>query len=100
METPEKRDKRRSRIGLTAAACAVFVAAMVGASFAAVPLYRVFCSLTGFGGATRQADRGPGEELNRTMKIRFDANISNDLGWSFRPAVREMTVRIGEVAAA
>ncbi|MBN8996711.1 MAG: cytochrome c oxidase assembly protein [Rhizobiales bacterium] len=91
---------RRSRMGLTAAACAVFVVAMIGAAFAVSPLYSMFCSLTGFGGATRQAEKAPGEVLDREITILFDSNISNDLGWSFRPEQRQMKVKLGEVAEA
>ncbi len=101
MDAPAKPPTRNgARLGLTAAACAVFVAAMVGAAFAAVPLYRVFCTLTGFGGATRQAEHAPAKASERTIIVRFDANISNDLGWSFRPEQREMTVHLGQVAEA
>jgi cytochrome c oxidase assembly protein subunit 11 len=92
--------EKRSRMGLTAAACALFVAAMVGAAFAASPLYSMFCSLTGFGGATRKAEAAPGEVLNREITILFDSNISNDLGWSFRPEQRSMKVKVGQVAEA
>jgi cytochrome c oxidase assembly protein subunit 11 len=90
----------RSRMGLTAAACAAFVAAMIGAAFAASPFYSIFCSLTGFGGATRQAEKAPDEILNREITILFDSNISNDLGWSFRPEQRSLKVKIGQVAEA
>lgn len=88
---------RRPALGLTAAACAVFVAAMAGASFAAVPLYRIFCEVTGYGGTTQRAERAPDAPIERTIKVRFDANIGNGLGWSFRPLVREMTVKVGAV---
>jgi len=89
---------RRSNLGITAAVCVVFVAAMVGMSFAAVPLYRMFCQVTGFGGATVRADVAPETISDRTVTVRFDANVANGLGWSFRPVQREVTVRIGAVA--
>jgi cytochrome c oxidase assembly protein subunit 11 len=85
-------------LGLTAALCVVFVAGMVGMSFAAVPLYRLFCQVTGYQGTTRQADKAPDRTVDRTVTIRFDANIANGLGWSFRPAERFITVKVGEVA--
>jgi cytochrome c oxidase assembly protein subunit 11 len=95
-------DTRRQprNLGLTAALCVVFVAAMVGASFAAVPLYRIFCQVTGYGGTTQRADAAPDQVLGRVITIRFDANVGNGLGWSFRPAVREVKVRLGEVGEA
>ena len=89
---------QRRNLGLTAAACAVFVAAMVGASFAAVPLYRIFCQVTGYGGTTQRADAAPDRVVDRFVTVRFDANVGNGLGWSFRPAVREVRVKLGEVA--
>ena len=92
----EPRRPERS-IGLTAAACAVFVAGMVGMSFAAVPLYAMFCQVTGYGGTTQRADAAPDATLDRTITIRFDANVGNGLGWSFRPAAREVKVRLGEI---
>jgi cytochrome c oxidase assembly protein subunit 11 len=88
---------RRFNLGLTAAACVVFVAGMVAASFAAVPLYRMFCDLTGFDGTPRQASAAPGTIADRTVTVLFDANIGNGLGWSFRPEVRSVKVRLGEV---
>jgi len=84
-------------LGLTAAACVVFVAGMVGMSFAAVPLYRVFCQLTGYNGTVRQAETAPAATLDRIVTVRFDANVGNGLGWSFRPLQREVKVRLGEV---
>jgi cytochrome c oxidase assembly protein subunit 11 len=85
------------RLGLTAASCVVFVAAMVAMSFAAVPLYRIFCAATGYGGATRRATSGPEAALARTVRIRFDTNVANGLGWGFRPLTREVTIQVGEV---
>ncbi|HZP20591.1 MAG TPA: cytochrome c oxidase assembly protein [Bauldia sp.] len=91
---------RPPRKGLTAALCAAFVFGMVGMAFAAVPIYRIFCQLTGYGGTTRQADRAPAATLDRMIVVRFDTNVANDLGWSFRPEQREMSVKLGEVAEA
>jgi cytochrome c oxidase assembly protein subunit 11 len=70
---------------------------MVGMSFAAVPLYRIFCQVTGYGGTTQRAERAPTATLDRVVTVRFDANVGNGLGWSFRPLVREVKVRLGEV---
>lgn len=87
----------RSHLGLTAVMCAVFVAGMVGMSFAAVPLYRIFCQATGFAGTTQRASDAPDGILNRKITIRFDGNVGNGLGWSFRPLERQVTLRVGEV---
>jgi cytochrome c oxidase assembly protein subunit 11 len=87
-----------SRFGLTAAICVVFVAGMVGMSFAAVPLYRVFCQVTGYGGTTQQAAAAPSRTLDREITVRFDGNVANGLGWNFRPRQRQVRLRVGEVA--
>jgi cytochrome c oxidase assembly protein subunit 11 len=87
-------------MGLTAAACAVFIAGMVGMSFAAVPLYAIFCQVTGLGGTTQRADAAPETVADRTIQVRFDANVGNGLGWSFRPLTRAVQVKMGEVGEA
>jgi cytochrome c oxidase assembly protein subunit 11 len=91
-----KRTLRRDMI--VAAACGVFVAAMVGASFAAVPFYNWFCRTTGFGGTTQVAEKAPDHILGRTLTIRFDSNVAPGLPWKFEPEQNEIDVRIGEVA--
>jgi cytochrome c oxidase assembly protein subunit 11 len=88
----------QNRLGMTAAICVVFVAGMVGMSFAAVPLYRVFCQVTGFGGTTQRASDVPARTLEREITVRFDGNVANGLGWSFRPRQRQVTLHVGEVA--
>lgn len=87
-----------SRLGLTAAVCSVFVASMIGMSFAAVPLYRIFCQVTGFGGTTQRAESAPARTLDRQITVRLDGNVGNGLGWSFRPRERQVTLPVGEVA--
>jgi cytochrome c oxidase assembly protein subunit 11 len=94
---PQASRKNRFDLRVTAAACGVFAAAMVGASFAAVPLYRLFCELTGFDGTPRQATVAPAATLDREVTVRFDANIGNGLGWTFRPPERSVKVKLGEV---
>jgi cytochrome c oxidase assembly protein subunit 11 len=83
---------------LTAAACGVFVAAMVGAAYAAVPLYNWFCRSTGFAGTTQVAREAPGQVLDRTIAVRFDSNVMPGLPWKFEPEQNEIRLRIGEVA--
>lgn len=80
--------------------CGAFVGMMVGASYAAVPLYDWFCRTTGFGGTTQVAEAAPGHILDRTITIRFDGNVMPGLPWRFQPERTEMKVRIGEVATA
>ena len=76
------------------------VAGMVGLSFASVPLYRVFCQVTGYGGVPQRAEKAPGEVLDRTVTIRFDGNVDRSLPWTFAPAQQTMDVKIGETALA
>ena len=76
------------------------VAGMVGLSFASVPLYRVFCQVTGYGGIPQRAERAPGEVLDSTVTIRFDGNVDRSLPWKFAPKQQTMDVKIGETALA
>jgi len=70
---------------------ALFGLAMLALAFASVPLYRVFCQVTGFGGTTMKADAAPGAVAGQ-IGVRFDANISPTLPWKFEP--EQATVRI------
>src|SRR5438045_11060 len=81
----------------TALALGGIATAMIGASFAAVPLYRLFCQVTGYGGTTQRAERAPVTAGSRLITVRFDANVAGtDLPWSFAPVERTMRVRVGE----
>ena len=73
---------------------------MVGLSFASVPLYRMFCQVTGYGGLPQRADKAPGEVLDRTIRVRFDGNVDHGLPWTFAPVQQTMDVKIGETALA
>jgi len=90
--------QRRHRA--TAAWCAVLVVAMAGAAYAAVPLYRLFCQVTGFDGTPRIAAKAPDTVLEKTITVRFDANVAPGLPWRFEPVETTMTVKIGENAMA
>ena len=72
------------------------VVTMVGVSFAAVPLYQLFCQVTGFGGTTQVAEAMPDQVLDRTMRVRFVATADPALPWAFNAETREMEVRVGE----
>jgi cytochrome c oxidase assembly protein subunit 11 len=90
-------DTLRRRDIATAMACGLFVAGMVGAAYAAVPLYNWFCRATGFNGTTQVATAAPGTTLDRKVTVRFDANIGPGLPWRFEPEVNAIEVRLGEV---
>ena len=76
------------------------VGLMASLSWASVPFYDWFCRVTGFGGATNVAEAGPDVILDQTITIRFDASLDRDMPWTFKPEVREMTLRIGETGLA
>ncbi len=69
---------------------------MLGLAYASVPLYRMFCQATGFGGTTQRAEAPPAETSGKSVSIRFDANTSGNLAWSFHPVQTVMTVKLGE----
>ena len=73
---------------------------MAGMGWAAVPLYDLFCRVTGYGGTTGVAATGSDRVLDQTIRIRFDASRARDFPWEFRPVERTMEVRIGETALA
>jgi cytochrome c oxidase assembly protein subunit 11 len=88
---------RRHR--LTAFATVAVVAGMTGLSFAAVPLYKMFCSLTGYGGTPQIATNGaPTTRGQRVLNVRFDANVAPGLPWSFSPEQTSIDLRTGETA--
>src|SRR5215472_8481690 len=94
--TPEP-NKSRRRDFMVAAACGAFAAVMVGAAYAAVPLYAWFCRTTGFGGTPVVAEAAPVKVLDRKVTVRFDANVASGLPWKFEPEQISIDVRIGQV---
>ena len=97
MSTPSRKHAPPQRRDFAVAlACGLFAAAMVGAAYAAVPLYNWFCRATGFQGTTQVADSAPDKVLDRKVKIRFDANVTG-LPWRFEPDQTVVEARIGEV---
>jgi cytochrome c oxidase assembly protein subunit 11 len=92
----EQKNFRVAMIALTAAL------AMLGLGFAAVPLYDLFCRVTGYGGTTQVATAAEAAEAAAlsagapTISIRFDANTARDMPWLFRPRQTTDTVQIGQ----
>ena len=84
------------RNATTVALLAVVVLGMVGLSFASVPLYRLFCQATGFGGTTQRAAAAPGQIADAIVTVRFDAMPAPELGWEFRPLESAVRVHPGE----
>lgn len=85
-----------TRHSAIAVACAGTAMGMVGLSFAAVPLYRIYCQVTGYAGTTQRAEKASDVVLDRTLKVHFDSNVAADLPWTFEPAQRTVNVKIGE----
>jgi cytochrome c oxidase assembly protein subunit 11 len=88
--------RRRTSSTLIATALAAVVAGMVGLSFAAVPLYRMFCAATGYGGTPRIGPARSTFVSDRTITVRFNADTNPGLPWAFAPEQRQVTLRLGE----
>lgn len=89
--TTQQRQHRKVAILLSG-----LVVGMVGLSYAAVPLYDLFCRVTGYGGTTNTADAAPAAAIDRTMTIRFDSNINRGLAWEFKPVELSQEIKVGE----
>lgn len=88
--------KTRRKNGVTAVLLLSFAGGMVGLAFASVPLYKLFCQITGFGGTTRTATAAPAEASDKFITVRFDANTNPSLPWKFTPAQKQVRVRAGQ----
>jgi cytochrome c oxidase assembly protein subunit 11 len=94
---PEPRKTISNR--LVAAVCVAFFGGMIGMAYAAVPLYAMFCQVTGYGGTTQRVEQYSDRVLEREITVRFDANVAG-VPWDFKPVRRDMTMKIGETAQA
>lgn len=97
---PAIENERQRRNRLIAGLCIAFFGGMVGMAYAAVPLYAMFCQLTGYGGTPQRVEQYSDTVLDRDITIRFDANTSGALPWEFQPARRSITIKIGETVKA
>ena len=88
---------RNQRVALI---CVAIVAGMVGLAYASVPVYRLFCQMTGFAGTTQRVERPSTTILDRVITVRFDANVGPGLSWDFQAVTPTIDVRIGENALA
>ena len=87
------RNPKNARVGVVLFG---LVAGMVGLSFAAVPLYRLFCQVTGFGGTPIVVEAGDVEIVGRTVTVRFNADTDRGIPWNFVPAQKEVRLQLGE----
>ena len=95
--TQSSLDQKNAKVGVLAFIGAL---AMLGMGYAAVPLYDLFCRVTGFGGTTQVASESDAAQAaavatGETISIRFDASTSNDMPWVFKPSKSTDTVQIG-----
>ncbi len=104
MTAPPGRAEQNSTVARrhrnVAVTCAFVVVSMVGLSFAAVPLYRLYCQVTGYAGTTQKAEKSSDVVLDRAITMHFDANVAQDLAWRFEPVKRTMDIKIGETVLA
>jgi len=98
--TTGRRKANRRDLVVAAGLASVFVV-MVGASYAAVPLYKLICQATGINGTTQRVGSNPsGKVLSRAITVHFDANTGGGLAWRFSPEAEHMTVHVGETTMA
>jgi cytochrome c oxidase assembly protein subunit 11 len=94
-----KKLKKISAKGRTVLGLLIAVAIMIGLVSASVPLYRIFCAATGFGGAPRRVETEAQQPASaRTVTVTFDANVDPALPWDFAPDQRSVTLKLGETA--
>ncbi|MBI1366276.1 MAG: cytochrome c oxidase assembly protein [Alphaproteobacteria bacterium] len=89
--------KKNARMAMIGAAMAL---GMVGMSFLAVPLYRMFCQVTGYGGTINRANEGAKTVLDRVVTVRFDGTVDPALPWRFKPEQVSQTIHIGQSSLA
>lgn len=94
MQTQEQKHKNR-KLGLGVLGVVV---GMIGLAYASVPLYQLFCQVTGFGGTPQVAEAATKPVSERTIKVRFNADVNASLDWHFKPVQREVEVHLGEQA--
>ncbi|WP_275789393.1 cytochrome c oxidase assembly protein [Pararhizobium gei] len=90
-------DRKKERAnGVIVASCLAFVFSMVGMAYAAVPLYDMFCKVTGYNGTTKRVEQASDVILDKKIRVTFDANTASGLPWDFKPVQRDIELKIGE----
>lgn len=90
---PDAMARRHRRLAIVLSGVAL---SMVAAAYAAVPLYRLFCQTTGYGGTPKITAVNDAKILDRTIEVRLDANVAPGMSWEFKPRQNSVTVRLGE----
>ncbi|CAN7200797.1 cytochrome c oxidase assembly protein [Pararhizobium sp. LjRoot255] len=96
MTVANNADQKDRANGVIVASCLAFAFGMVGMAYAAVPLYDMFCKVTGYNGTTKRVEQASDVILDKTIKVTFDANTAPGLPWGFKPVQREIELKIGE----
>ena len=96
MSNPLRAPSPAKAIRRTAIACTAFAGCMVGVAFASVPLYDLFCKVTGFDGTPLTGSRNASKATDDAVDVRFDVNVSAGLPWRFVPEVPKVEARLGE----
>ena len=95
-ETNKPPIQNRSNTNVVAM-CVGMVLGMGGLAYASVPLYELFCQVTGYGGTTQRAELSDAiDVIDRKINVRFDANTASSLDWEFAPEKREVSLNVGE----
>ncbi len=93
MTKPDDVSTRNRRTGMMVL---WIVVAMIGLSFASVPLYTLFCKVTGFGGTTMTAEKAPDHIIDRELTIRFNTDTGAELPWDFKAAEKYVKTKVGQ----
>lgn len=99
-ENPVSQDEMAKRNSRLAGMVAGVVVLMVGMAYAAVPLYEIFCRVTGYGGTTQTADASDVKVTDRQIRVRFTGTTHRDMAWDFAPKQNKQTLKVGEQAMA
>lgn len=95
MDTPDTTSVTTRGVRKTAILCAAFALSMIGVAYASVPLYNLFCRITGYDGTPRISAGPDGRVYDRIVRVNFDANVAPGLGWKFEPESPFVDVKIG-----
>lgn len=95
-ERPKRDEVRRSSNRNVVLFCLASFGLMAALTAAAVPLYRIFCQTTGYNGTPVRAEKAPDGTVDRVITIRFDANVTPGMPWTFEPVQRTLNVKVGE----
>ncbi|MDJ1157854.1 cytochrome c oxidase assembly protein [Chelatococcus sp. SYSU_G07232] len=93
-----KAEAAARRVRTTGLICAGIAVGMVGLAYASVPLYNLFCQVTGYGGTPQVSAANGSTVSERVVSVRFDANVAPGISWRFTPEQPVVDVRLGETA--